>query len=417
MSEPDDELLRRIEAQAPAEIDLTDRAHLEFVTQAAERIGARYESADALLALEHDLAARRAPVVARLAAKLARSKLLASSLPMPLTVSVVFAVFKEHRRILARAAHPHGEEFLARKLEQLSWLFDDAGIDWELVVVDDGCPEGSGRLAREIAETHPLGERVRVLFLAEAIAAGLPVTGPLESVAQSRKGGSILLGMWEAAQAERERHVVVFTDADLSTHLGQTGLLLDPILNDGKVAAIGSRRRPISVVIKRGTRNRRGRLFIYLWKKLVPLLDEVIDTQCGFKAFRADVVREVVPSVEEKGFAFDIELLARVVTRYPDGLAVVPVGWIDSEAASTTVDLQPYLPMLRAIVHMYRSYLQPSPQADGFADLISALDEASWARLVDDVPDALAALDPTELGAFDGVTAADLAEIAGVDLP
>jgi hypothetical protein len=49
--------------------------------------------------------------------------------------------------------------------------------------------------------------------------------------------------------------------------------------------AIGSRREPDSVVVKQGTRNDRGKLFIYLWKRMVPVLGDIIDTQCGFKAF------------------------------------------------------------------------------------------------------------------------------------
>jgi hypothetical protein len=80
--------------------------------------------------------------------------------------------------------------------------------------------------------------------------------------------------MWYAAkkQPNSKNHIVAFTDADLSTHLGQTMLLINPVLNHSKLASIGSRREENSVVVKKGKRNDRGKLFIYLWKQLIPEL-------------------------------------------------------------------------------------------------------------------------------------------------
>ena len=97
----------------------------------------------------------------------------------------------------------------------------------------------------------------------------------------------------------------------LSTHLGQVGLLLGPIVNEGKNVAVASRREANSVVIKKGSRNSRGKLFIYLWKQMVSNLSYVIDTQCGFKAFKKETILHIVEDMIEKKFAFDIELLLK----------------------------------------------------------------------------------------------------------
>ncbi len=86
----------------------------------------------------------------------------------------------------------------------------------------------------------------------------------------------------------RADRVVLFTDADLSTHLCQCGLLVEPVVCGGASAGIGSCREPTSVVVKQGKRNTRGKLFIYLRKRLIPQLRGIIDTQCGFKAFRGE---------------------------------------------------------------------------------------------------------------------------------
>jgi hypothetical protein len=138
------------------------------------------------------------------------------------------------------------------------------------------------------------------------------------------------------------------------------------------------------------------------------VLGNIIDTQCGFKAFRAEVVREIVLESLEKGFAFDIELLLRAELGATGSIAKVPIAWIDSEAASTTTDLEPYLPMLRTIVALYRHYLPVDPRSEGFADLIESLDEAGWNRLIDRMPASIADGDPTRFSIESPVTATDL---------
>jgi hypothetical protein len=179
-------------------------------------------------------------------------------------------------------------------------------------------------------------------------------------------------------------------------HLGQSGLLIDGIVHGGVDAAIGSRREPTSVVVKEGHRNTRGKLFIYLWKGLIRPLHYITDTQCGFKAFSAETVRDVCPDLLEKRFAFDIELLLKTELRHNDAIRRTPVAWVDSEAASTTTGLQPYLPMLQAVVAMYRKYLPSDPEADRLADMIESMTETEWTYLTEHVPAAIADGDPAK---------------------
>ena len=407
-------LADRISSQAPEELDLTDTRHLETATTAADALLEAAASHEELTSFERRLfeADRVFPLLIHLAAKLACSKSLVAELQDPARLSVVFAMYKEHNRILEPEAHPHGEDFLRRKVAQLEWLFEASpNIGWRIFAVDDGCPEGSGQTASQIIERAGLEHRAEVLFLAEAIRRGVPVTHPLRGTSDSQKGGSIQLGMWHAAQSDDPDHVVLFTDADLSTHLGQAGLLMFPILAAHADAAIGSRREPTSVAIKKGRRNARGKLFIYLWKRLLPDLDHIVDTQCGFKAFRADVARRIVVDTLEKKFAFDIELLLRTELARSGSIAKVPIAWIDSEAASTTTDIEPYLQMLSSIVGFYRHYLPANPDSDTFAAFIEGLDEVSWNRLVDSIPTEIAEGEPNHFGGPTTVTAVDLEAI------
>ena len=236
----------------------------------------------------------------------------------------------------------------------------------------------------------------------------MKVASGIDSTKDSQKGGSILYGMFEAAQTPRDNHVIIFTDADLSTHLGQVGLLIKPILVDKNLSAIGSRREKNSVVIKGSQRNNRGKLFIYSWKRLIPLKD-IIDTQCGFKAFDAKIVEKIVaPSIEKK-FAFDIELLWKTQSTRENAICKVGIAWIDSEAESTTKDLQPYLPMLKSISLMYDSYVEKkNPDGDEFSDFYKKLTEEDWNKLVNNIPQEICDGNPADFSTFNSVRAGDL---------
>jgi hypothetical protein len=403
-------------SSAPAEIDLTDERQELWLRRLAEEMLAEHPGIDALARLDEQLATERpsTPVPVRLAAKLALSRRLIRGFGSEFHVSIVFAVYKEHNRLRTRAEHPHGENLLLRKVDQVDWLLGDvAGATWDMLVVDDGCPEASGRIAEGILEAGGAGDNVRVRFLERAIAAGHPATRGLHSADDSQKGGSIEYGMALAAEQSHPRHVIAFTDADLSTHLGQLGLLVHPILADGRAAAIGSRREPSSVAVKSGVRDARGKLFIYLWKRLIPTLGAVVDTQCGFKAFRAELARRITTDPIERRFAFDIELLLRSELAAGNSIAKVPIAWIDSEAASTTAAIQPYLPMLQSVVQISRAYLPPSGASEEFARFVETLDEPAWQRLVSRVTAEIADRDPGEFDLFDTVSVAQLRALAG----
>lgn len=412
LSESTRELIRSLSSKSPDQIDLTREDHAEMVFDISNALFAGMKDLNELKAAEtylkeHEL---MGTLAMRLALMLTRSKLWVQTIEQPLTISVVFAVYKEHNRIRKRTEHPHGEDFLNKKVDQLKWLFEHTPhIAWELIIVDDGCPEKSGEIAKTIIEENQLQEKVRVLFLSEAIEQGLEPARLLKDTSQSQKGGSIVYGMWDAVQGNSgKEQIVVYTDADLSTHLGQVGLLIKPILDSKHKVAIGSRREPTSVVIKKAGRNNRGKLFIYLWKQMIPVLGDIIDTQCGFKAFHAQIVPLIIKDMIESKFAFDIELLIRSALLEENTIAKVPIAWIDSEAASTTTDLQPYLPMLKAIARMYSRYIDSNAHSDEFAAYIEGLSEEDFYVLLEQIPDAIVEREPVEFNEFKGVKASDL---------
>ncbi|NNL16684.1 MAG: glycosyltransferase [Flavobacteriaceae bacterium] len=400
-------MLKNIIESSPKELDLTNEQHSEFIIEAVEAILEKGYTISELEKLEDELIADSANsnIFILLALKIAKSKILSSKVAEPLFISVVFAVYKEHNRIKKKSEHPHGEDFLVKKANQLEWLFNSQpDINWELIIVDDGCPERSGEIAQSIIDENKLNDKVRVLQLSEAIDQQLPPAKSIESTNDSQKGGSIVYGMWDAVQHKREKdHIVVYTDADLSTHLGQLMLLVNPLLNQDKLVAIGSRREPKSVVIKKGSRNDRGKMFIYLWKRLIPNLGEIIDTQCGFKAFRSEIIPEIIVEMIEQKFAFDIELLLRTHLIEKNSIAKVAIAWIDSEEASTTTDIQPYLPMLKQIVKMYKKYFDENELSNEFASFIESLNDEEFDKLLNNIPKDITNREPMEFTDYDAV--------------
>ncbi len=398
----------------PDGLDLTNENHLDQVRTLADSILDSNPDGRSLHELEAELCKDKdaIPLMAHLAVKLALSKTILREMEVSLHFSIVFAAYKEHNRIRTKTEHEDGEDFLNRKISQLNWLFGDfPDKNWDLRMVDDGCPENSGAIAEEILADNEDQANTGVLYLRKAIDKKLPVTLPMRSPSESQKGGSIQYGMWEAAQRiSSDNHLIVFTDADLSTHLGQIGLLADGIINHGNLAAIGSRREPTSIVVKKGVRNTRGKLFIYLWKRIITNLNYIVDTQCGFKAFKAKTIGQILDDLIEKKFAFDIELLLKTELLKPNSISKTAVAWIDSEAASTTTSIGPYLSMLKALVKMYRKYLPANSSSDAFAEFIESLSEDQWQAIVENIPPEIADREPSEFAEYSGVSVDRLKE-------
>jgi hypothetical protein len=303
-------------------------------------------------------------------------------------ISIIFAVYGEQNRIKTQKEHPHGEDLVNEKFKQISWLFNGIKyLNWEIIVVDDGCPNNSGKLVEEIIKNNNL-KNIKVLYLRDILTnKNYNSVKKLNDVSESRKGGSILLGLEESIKNNSEG-VSIYTDADLSTNLSQIGLLLEPIYLKNKLVSIGSRREKESVVVKKGLRNDRGKLFIYLWKKLIPNLDNIIDTQCGFKAFKKEVIPEIIYDNIEFKFAFDIELLVKFSKKYGQNkIEKVPIVWLDSDEESTTKDLNPYLDMLKSIVKFREKYFMDLNVNKEYIGFIKNMTSKDFDKLVKNIPE------------------------------
>lgn len=334
--------------EMPPHMDLTNPAHERQAFETAALLMDLYPKEDELRAVDTHIVVeqQKHPVILHLASKLALSKMSLKSLSAPIFSSFVVAMYKEHNRILTGAEHPAGEDFLRRKESQLKWLFEgEVDKTWELVFVDDGCPEKSGEIAERIIQQEGYNN-IRVLFLADAIAERSPVTKGLTSTDDSQKGGAIQYGMWSVIREQHDnvRHIVIYTDSDLSTNIAQAGLLLIQLENQNRMCTIGTRYDTGGVyctpVGAQGLTNYDKTMLVFrhfIRTKLLPQLGDVVDTQCGFKAFKAEVLKKVLERMTDKRFSFDMELLLLTALHCSRGGNVVgkaPIVWIESNEES-----------------------------------------------------------------------------------
>jgi glycosyltransferase involved in cell wall biosynthesis len=158
------------------------------------------------------------------------------------------------------------------------------------------------------------------LAVAQGLTKEIPGVRVLHLDAKGR--GRALRAAWLQSDAE----IVAYMDVDLSTDLNALLPLVAPLVSRHSDLAIGSR-------LARGARVKRGpkRELIsraYMLVLRLSLGAHFSDAQCGFKAVRTSVAKQLVPNIKDEGWFFDTELL---ILAQRAGLRVheVPVDWTD----------------------------------------------------------------------------------------
>lgn len=142
--------------------------------------------------------------------------------------------------------------------------------------------------------------------------------------------GRALKAVWLDSDAD----VVAYMDVDLSTDLNALMPLIAPLMSGHSDLAIGSRLARSSRVVRGAKREFISRSYNLILK--TSLRARFSDAQCGFKAMRTDVARELLPLVQDTGWFFDTELL---VIAEKAGLRIheVPVDWVDDPNSSVNI--------------------------------------------------------------------------------
>jgi dolichyl-phosphate beta-glucosyltransferase len=204
----------------------------------------------------------------------------------------------------------NGAAFAARSARTAAEHLAGRFGSWEVVVVDDGSLDGTAEAVGAVA-----GGGIRLVRLPR----------------NTGKFGALKAGMRGARGRCR-----VFTDADLPFDLGAVPYMAGLVNERGFHLVIGDRTLRESeyhdhVAPPRRLATRAFSLFVRLL-----VTGGLFDTQCGLKAFRADVADALFPLLLDDGFAGDVELLY-VALKYNLEIKRIPVRLLRSEP--TTVRL------------------------------------------------------------------------------
>ncbi|QNJ91977.1 bifunctional glycosyltransferase family 2/GtrA family protein [Mycolicibacterium fluoranthenivorans] len=213
------------------------------------------------------------------------------------------------------------------------------------------------RLHRHLQENFPYPVRITIADNASIddtprIAAELAAElDEVRVVRLEQKGrGRALHQVW----SQSDSPVLAYMDVDLSTDLAALAPLVAPLISGHSDLAIGTRLARNARVVRGPKREIISRCYNLILKST--LAAGFSDAQCGFKAIRADVARELLPYVEDTGWFFDTELL---VLAERTGLRIheVPVDWVDDPdsrvdiIATATADLKGVGRLLRGFAN------------------------------------------------------------------
>jgi dolichyl-phosphate beta-glucosyltransferase len=258
-------------------------------------------------------------------------------MPDPL-LSIVIPAYNEGLRI-------------GKSLERIQRYLASKAFAAEVIAVDDGSTDDTADLVLRMAAEWPLLRLLR-------------------NARNRGKGFAVRRGVLEA----RGKYVL-FTDADLSAPIEQTGMLIAALESTGADAAAGSRalQRELIGVHQPPFREYGGMVFNLLVRLLTGL--RLRDTQCGLKLFRRSSTRNAFERQRVGGFGFDPEVLF-LIKRDGGSVLEVPVRWNDDPATKVRF-LQDAAGMVwalllirwRAWTGKYRLVRKQESQATGPQDL------------------------------------------------
>ena len=155
----------------------------------------------------------------------------------------------------------------------------------EIIIVDDCSTDGTGLIARQLAETH---EHVR-------------------SVSHEKNSGKT--EALKTGFALTRGDIVIVQDADLEYDPHEIPSVIKPILEGHADVVYGSR-----FLVRRATRVLY--FYHYVANKLLTVISNILtnlnmtDVETGYKAFRGDIIRNMV--IVSSGFGFEIEVTAKI---------------------------------------------------------------------------------------------------------
>lgn len=254
-------------------------------------------------------------------------------LPVPVNASfsIVIPAYNEAQRIPAT-------------LERILHFVNERQWEAEIIVVNDGSRDDTVAAVRRFQ-----GHRIPLLLIDNPVNAG--------------KGRAIRDGVLHATG-----DFILFTDADNSTPIEDSDLLIEAISNGADIA-IGSRwiDRNLQHVPQPWYRRLNGRTYNFLLRSILGM--DFKDTQNGFKAFTRAAGKAIFSKQKIWGWGFDAEMLYLARTM---GFSVreIPVSYVYYAEGSK---IRPYRDGLRMLSELLK--VKWNALSGGYSEVSAEFDE------------------------------------------
>lgn len=221
--------------------------------------------------------------------------------------SIVIPAYNEENRIIDT-------------INSITTYIKENQLNAEIIVVNDGSKDNTSSVIKTLQLTNP---NLNLIDL----------------VQNKGKGNAVKEGIMSS-----KSNFVLFADADGSTPIQELKNLHHKLVSSNSEIAIGSRYLNESKVgikqpLYRVMLGRIGNQLIQLF-----LIDNIKDTQCGFKLFKTQVAKQIFSMQKIKRFAFDMESLL-IAKNLGYNIIEVPVAWNDSPQSR----FRPFLDAVRTL--------------------------------------------------------------------
>ena len=190
-------------------------------------------------------------------------------------LSIIMPVYNEEQTL----------EAIVRKVLMLRI----AGVEKELIIVDDCSTDNSRKILKKIKRSLSKGKRVKIFYHEKNLG----------------KGGAVSTGLQHATG-----DILIIQDADLEYNPAEIPGLIKPLLRKEIQVVYGSRfmhkHNPQYPVYYLGN-------IILSWATTLIFFKRITDMETGYKAFRKEVIKDI--KLRSRGFDLEPEITAKILKR------------------------------------------------------------------------------------------------------
>ncbi|MBN2367809.1 glycosyltransferase [Candidatus Woesearchaeota archaeon] len=203
-------------------------------------------------------------------------------------------------------------QIIGKSIDRVYKFLKSKKYDFEIIVGDDGSTDRQPEIIKKKMKKYPGLKYVR-------------------NKKNSGKG-NILTNCFKVAQG----NIQVFCDADLSIDINHLPEMISKIIKGADIVIV-SKNMKQAVSNYPLPRKLASNGFAFMTRMM--LNTKLSDHQCGFKAFKQDVISYFTPKMKSNGWLWDAEILARAT--YEDyKISEIPARLKESGTRTSKIDLK-----------------------------------------------------------------------------